>query len=143
MTMGESTTVPTTATTFSPPPTAVECSPWHSPIPYLFGGMAGTLAIIALALLLLACSYRRRYGGREEDLEKSEGNSGGEAPPAFEDKVLVIMAGEVKPTFLATPTDFPIRIDGEKSESKEEEGRREESAVDCLNFAGRRRSMNR
>ncbi|KAF5787554.1 putative protein glutamine dumper [Helianthus annuus] len=30
---------------------------WHSPVPYLFGGLALILGLIAFALLILACSY--------------------------------------------------------------------------------------
>ncbi|EAZ21955.1 hypothetical protein OsJ_05607 [Oryza sativa Japonica Group] len=32
-------------------------SPWQSPVPYLFGGLAAMLGLIALSLLALACSY--------------------------------------------------------------------------------------
>ncbi|KAL4197360.1 hypothetical protein AMTRI_Chr04g187940 [Amborella trichopoda] len=32
-------------------------SPWHSPVPYLFGGLAAMLGLIAFALLILACSF--------------------------------------------------------------------------------------
>ncbi|KAG2699283.1 hypothetical protein I3843_07G184900 [Carya illinoinensis] len=86
-------------------------SPWHSPIPYLFGGLAAMLGLIAFALLILACSYWRLSGylegdgAAERDLEAAEGKSDDtqKPPTVFEDKILVIMAGEVKPTFLATP----------------------------------------
>ncbi|KAF5456270.1 hypothetical protein F2P56_025770 [Juglans regia] len=86
-------------------------SPWHSPVPYLFGGLAAMLGLIAFALLILACSYWRLSGylegdgAAERDLEAGEGKSDDtqKPPPVFEEKILVIMAGEVKPTFLATP----------------------------------------
>ncbi|KAI5348886.1 hypothetical protein L3X38_001773 [Prunus dulcis] len=91
-------------------------SPWHSPVPYLFGGLAAMLGLIAFALLILACSYWKLSGylesgengaGSEQDLEAGEGGKGDEttqkAPPVFEEKILVIMAGDAKPTFLATP----------------------------------------
>ncbi|XP_041019058.1 protein GLUTAMINE DUMPER 3-like [Juglans microcarpa x Juglans regia] len=85
--------------------------PWHSPVPYLFGGLAAMLGLIAFALLILACSYWRLSGylegdgAAERDLEAGEGKSDDtqKPPPVFEEKILVIMAGEVKPTFLATP----------------------------------------
>ncbi|GLT49643.1 hypothetical protein SLA2020_231880 [Shorea laevis] len=91
-------------------------SQWgHSPVPYLFGGLAAMLGLIAFALLVLACSYwklsgylERGEGGEgERDLEAGEGKGeeaqkGGQ-PTVMEEKFLVIMAGEVKPTFLATP----------------------------------------
>ncbi|EMS55522.1 hypothetical protein TRIUR3_12089 [Triticum urartu] len=37
-------------------------SPWQSPVPYLFGGLAAMLGLIALALLILACSYWKLSG---------------------------------------------------------------------------------
>ncbi|XP_041021907.1 protein GLUTAMINE DUMPER 2-like [Juglans microcarpa x Juglans regia] len=94
------------------PSAAQPHSPWHSPVPYLFGGLAAMLGLIAFALLILACSYWRLSGylegdgAAERDLEAGEGKSDDDTqktPPVFEEKILVIMAGEVKPTFLATP----------------------------------------
>lgn len=74
------------------------------------------LGLIAFALLILACSYWKLSGylesgengaGSERDLEAGESGKGDEtaqkAPPVFEEKILVIMAGDAKPTFLATP----------------------------------------
>ncbi|GLT71942.1 hypothetical protein SLA2020_439240 [Shorea laevis] len=93
-------------------------SPWHSPVPYLFGGLAAMLGLIAFALLILACSYwrlagqfdeREGGGGDETDLESGAGegkegeNSEGKVVKVYEEKILVIMAGDRKPTFLATP----------------------------------------
>ncbi|XP_022966276.1 protein GLUTAMINE DUMPER 3-like [Cucurbita maxima] len=84
-------------------------SPWHSPVPYLFGGLAAMLGLIAFALLILACSYWKLSGyldsgdanNREPDLEA--GDDTRKPSPVFEEKLLVIMAGEIKPTYLATP----------------------------------------
>ncbi|TQD75795.1 hypothetical protein C1H46_038692 [Malus baccata] len=101
------------------PPTATtmgqqqQRSPWHSPVPYLFGGLAGMLGLIAFALLILACSYWKlssrsedREGG-ERDLESGGGDKKGDGSnksvKVFEEKILVIMAGNENPTFLATP----------------------------------------
>ncbi|XVE71763.1 hypothetical protein DITRI_Ditri10aG0177900 [Diplodiscus trichospermus] len=90
-------------------------SPWHSPVPYLFGGLAAMLGLIAFALLILACSYWKLSGylenvegGQEErDLEAGQGKGDEtqkvEEAPVMQQKYLVIMAGEVKATFLATP----------------------------------------
>ncbi|KAI4381101.1 hypothetical protein MLD38_007209 [Melastoma candidum] len=89
-------------------------SPWHSPVPYLFGGLAAMLGLIAFALLILACSYWKLSGyleggnaessdGQRRDLESGNKDEEPQKPPVFEEKVLVIMAGQVKPTFLATP----------------------------------------
>ena len=88
-------------------------SPWHSPVPYLFGGLAAMLGLIAFALLILACSYWK-LSRDETQPQSNEGNdlqSGGKFdgvskindPPVFEEKIVVIMAGNEKPTFIATP----------------------------------------
>ena len=86
-------------------------SPWHSPVPYLFGGLAAMLGLITLALLILACSYWKLSGylegngEGERDLEAGEGKGSDETqkpPAAYEEKILVIMAGQEKSTFLAT-----------------------------------------
>ncbi|KAI3771994.1 hypothetical protein L6452_03168 [Arctium lappa] len=86
-------------------------SPWHSPVPYLFGGLAAMLGLIAFALLILACSYWKLSGDMdnrddgETDLEAgdSKPDNHDKDPPVLEEKYLVIMAGQAKPTFLATP----------------------------------------
>ncbi|GMJ15820.1 hypothetical protein HRI_005251200 [Hibiscus trionum] len=77
-------------------------SPWHSPVPYLFGGLAAMLALIAFSLLLLACSYCRLSARFDNNNGGGAGESG-ENEGVCEEKILVIMAGEVNPTFLATP----------------------------------------
>ena len=75
------------------------------------------LGLIAFALLILACSYWKLSGyleggeggaGTGSDDRDLESGTGDETqkpatPPVFEEKILVIMAGEAKPTFLATP----------------------------------------
>nr|GFA24245.1 protein glutamine dumper 2-like [Tanacetum cinerariifolium] len=53
----------------------VQRSPWHSPVPYLFGGLAAMLGLIAFALLILACSYWKISPARERDLEAGEDNT--------------------------------------------------------------------
>ncbi|CAN0911207.1 Protein GLUTAMINE DUMPER 2 [Linum grandiflorum] len=73
------------------------------------------LGLIAFALLILACSYWKLSGQIENggdsdqrDLEAGEETEDGEKKEKgkkqqYDEKVLVIMAGQVKPTFLATP----------------------------------------
>nr|GEU46061.1 protein glutamine dumper 2-like [Tanacetum cinerariifolium] len=88
-------------------------SPWHSPVPYLFGGLAAMLVLIVFALLILACSYFKfneldSLEDVERDLESNNGNLSSKMelfkiPPVFEEKYVVIMAGQANPTFLATP----------------------------------------
>jgi len=89
-------------------------SPWQSPVPYLFGGLAALRGLIAFALLILACSYWKLSGYLDADRDRRAGEAGadgekgsaaGAARPAagFQEHVVVIMAGEEMPTFLATP----------------------------------------
>ncbi|KAJ4758165.1 Glutamine dumper 3 [Rhynchospora pubera] len=88
---------------------------WRSPVTYLFGGLAAMLGLIALALLTLACTYWRltgylnsvgvnremnSHGGNGEGKRMDDGNAGAALP--IKQHVAVIMAGEAKPTYLAT-----------------------------------------
>ncbi|KAL5208652.1 hypothetical protein ABZP36_033087 [Zizania latifolia] len=94
---------------------SVPRSPWQSPVPYLFGGLAAMLGLIALSLLALACSYWQLAGssdgggggqaGEESraDGEKDSAAGGAGAAGAWRGHVVVIMAGDEQPTFLATP----------------------------------------
>ncbi|XP_008789699.2 protein GLUTAMINE DUMPER 5 [Phoenix dactylifera] len=93
-----------------PPSSSVPHSAWHSPVPYLFGGLAAMLGLIAFALFILACSYWKLSGyfeGGDGDTENrgAGGKPGADPvakpPESFEPRIVVIMAG--KPTFLATP----------------------------------------
>ncbi|XP_059637168.1 protein GLUTAMINE DUMPER 3-like [Cornus florida] len=114
----------------SPVPTPVQHSAWHSPVPYLFGGLAAMLGLIAFALLILACSYWKLSGYLENgngdgsadpDLETGETNSDEKVKPqpVWEEKILVIMAGQAKPTFLATPISSRASSFGSNSSSGE------------------------
>ncbi|XP_047324507.1 protein GLUTAMINE DUMPER 2 [Impatiens glandulifera] len=89
----------------------------HSSVAYLFGGLASMVGLIGLAILILACSYWKLSGRFEEEEEDGDGDGGqldrvelglgGEKKNddgLFENKILVIMAGDNKPTFIATPS---------------------------------------
>nr|XP_009765071.1 PREDICTED: protein GLUTAMINE DUMPER 2-like [Nicotiana sylvestris]XP_016440242.1 PREDICTED: protein GLUTAMINE DUMPER 2-like [Nicotiana tabacum] len=95
-----STTELTVKTTFSPP-AGFQRSPWHSPAPYLFAGVAAMLGLIAFALVILACSYRKRSSDDPEAGADEDDNL--KVMPVFEEKIVVIMAGDLNPTFLAMP----------------------------------------
>ena len=77
---------------------------WKSPIPYLFGGLALMLALISVALVILVCSYRKRANS-ESSSASAEDKNMKQAMPKInsEPEVLVIMAGDNKPTYLAKP----------------------------------------
>ncbi|KAL0337803.1 UNVERIFIED_CONTAM: protein GLUTAMINE DUMPER 3 [Sesamum calycinum] len=107
------------------PPSTGHQSAWDSPVPYLFGGLAAMLGLIAFALVILACSYwkllaknleRRENAAGERDLEAGEADHDGAkiAPPVLEEKYLVIMAGQQNPTFLATPASSRASSFGSK-----------------------------
>ncbi|EXB85819.1 hypothetical protein L484_009665 [Morus notabilis] len=87
---------------------------WKSPIPYLFGSLAAMFLLISLALVLLICSYHKRpYGGRDPDHEddhdqKSQKRINAVDLHADEPRIVVIMAGDDNPTYLATPVEVVI-----------------------------------
>lgn len=77
---------------------------WHSPIPYLFTSLALVLVIIAVALVLLLCSYHKCYSNSSSGNGRDQENQPAVLPKVLdpEPKVVVIMAGDDKPTYLAT-----------------------------------------
>jgi hypothetical protein len=73
---------------------------WHTPTPYLFLGFALVMGLIAVALLVLICARRKpssRRGGDEEAASVRV-----LVPLDREPKVVVIMAGDAAPSFLAS-----------------------------------------
>ncbi|GLJ43162.1 hypothetical protein SUGI_0896060 [Cryptomeria japonica] len=93
---------------------------WHSPVPYLLGGLCAMLALIAAALIILALShFNKSYDGEQnnqegnisiEDGEKSGNTKLSHCEDKMEESVIVIMAGDENPSFLATPTTLPNHI---------------------------------
>ncbi|XP_058113834.1 protein GLUTAMINE DUMPER 3-like [Magnolia sinica] len=119
--------------TFNTTGAPAQHSPWHSPVPYLFGGLAAMLGLIAFALLILACSYWKLSGYLENgDNSEREAENSDEKPsdslkipPDMEARVVVIMAGDEKPTYLATPicsraSSFADKKENEKKETQKE-----------------------
>ncbi|KAF5743380.1 protein GLUTAMINE DUMPER 5-like [Tripterygium wilfordii] len=123
----------------SPPSTPTlqqQRSPWHSPVPYLFGGLAAMLGLIAFALLILACSYWRLSGRLEDENEdqqrdldngKESGDSAEKTVKVYEENILVIMAGDGKPTFLATPSSRRTTSSADKNEEESEQSTEEKT----------------
>lgn len=75
---------------------------WNSPIPYLFGGLALMLGLIAIALIILACTYKKSPPAdqSQDDEPQSPVHA---LRPEMEPRMVVIMAGETNPTQLAKP----------------------------------------
>lgn len=99
-------TAPTTSTD------AAGMDNWNSPIPYLFGGLALMLGLIAMALIILACSYRKpsfssaTTSGAAADDDHGHRKSSAKQVDVVVDSepnTVVILAGQANPTHLANP----------------------------------------
>lgn len=122
--------------TASPPPSTYGLGPhstWRSPVPYLFGGIAAMMGMIALALLILACSYWKLSGYLDSvtsngeprsDTEGEKGSNGTDVEHVVLQTVhvAVIMAGEERPTYLATPMEKKKEETDESTEGQNENG---------------------
>lgn len=91
------------------------------------------LGLIAFALLILACSYWKLSGYLEADGDGSApaageaaekpGDGGGKlAAAVYEERIVVIMAGDKKPTFLATPISSRASSFGDRNDGGDGEG---------------------
>ncbi|GLJ53432.1 hypothetical protein SUGI_1139490 [Cryptomeria japonica] len=80
---------------------------WRSPVPYLMGGLGVMIALILFALLLLLCSHYN-HNSREHESENNEmGKENMEVDGCDEmERVVVIMAGNDNPTFIAKPSSI-------------------------------------
>ncbi|KAL5739489.1 hypothetical protein ACOSP7_028377 [Xanthoceras sorbifolium] len=85
--------------------TSTTTNVWNSPIPYLFGSLAIVLMLIAVSLILLVCSYKKQSSSSNSTTDDNASQK-----PAIvlkvldpEPKIVVIMAGDEKPSFLAMP----------------------------------------
>lgn len=81
---------------------------WKSPVPYLFGGLSLVILLIALALLSLVCTHQKSSSSSNNDSPTHEEDNAGdkETNTIMEEnipKIVVILAGEDKPTCLAVP----------------------------------------
>jgi hypothetical protein len=94
---------------------------WSTPTPYLFIGFAIVMSLIAVALAVLLCS--RRKEGRREDQEEVIVQAGMMsvrvlAPLDRESpKVVVVMAGDDAPSFLASAT--PLAFTGKAAKTQQ------------------------
>ncbi|KAG6512104.1 hypothetical protein ZIOFF_030198 [Zingiber officinale] len=91
---------------------------WHTPIPYLFGGIGAMMVLIAVALLMLACSRRKSFVDSDNPslaLELEDASI--QVPIDLEPRFVVIVAGEDTPTFLAKPVPCVLRDSASLQES--------------------------
>ncbi|TMX03775.1 hypothetical protein EJD97_014179 [Solanum chilense] len=82
---------------------------WNSTVPYLFGGLAFIFLLISVALVILACAYCRKKSRNSRG--ENNGGSGTMISShvhnmivTMKPKIVVIMAGDDKPSYLATPS---------------------------------------
>jgi hypothetical protein len=79
---------------------------WRTPTPYLFLGFALMMGLIAVALLVLLCTRRKPSGssrrGSGATAESASARGTKMAPLDREPKVVVIMAGDQMPSFIAS-----------------------------------------
>ncbi|CAN4079540.1 unnamed protein product [Withania somnifera] len=66
---------------------------WRSPLPYLFGSLGIMLLLIIVALIVLACSFHKCLSSYQQ---KS-------ACLPMSPRMVVIMAGDHKPTHIGVP----------------------------------------
>ncbi|CAN4079539.1 unnamed protein product [Withania somnifera] len=93
-------------------PSPYPCSVWrrNSIVPYLFGGLAFIFLLISLALLILACTHCRKISRNSSPMSRNGTMILREVPnqidvmAATEPKIVVIMAGDDKPSYLAIPS---------------------------------------
>ncbi|CAL5039502.1 unnamed protein product [Urochloa decumbens] len=94
---------------------------WRTPTPYLFLGVAAMMAVIVVALLVLLCTRRRNDPSRQ--LQEAGGGGGGGDKAASAGgvlvpldrepcRVVVIMAGERAPSFLASAKPLALATTG-------------------------------
>ena len=81
---------------------------WRTPTPYLFLGFTLMMGLIAVALLVLVCTRRKPSGSSRRGSAAEEASARGMAPLDREPKVVVIMAGDDMPSFLASARPFAV-----------------------------------
>ncbi|KAI4335853.1 hypothetical protein L6164_014458 [Bauhinia variegata] len=80
---------------------------WNSPVPYLFGSLTIVFGIIGLALLFLACSRRKHKPQTDDSSSQCHADAKIIATTTPHDaKVLVIVPGDDRPTYLAKSVSF-------------------------------------
>lgn len=85
----------------------------NSPIPYLFSGLGLMFGLVAVALMILACSYRKSSSSSASTDPEAQEKSvqQGQMKAEMEPKIVVIMAGDDSPTYLAMPVSCNCQSD--------------------------------
>ncbi|GLJ43134.1 hypothetical protein SUGI_0895130 [Cryptomeria japonica] len=89
-------------------------SAWQWPLPFVLGGLGIILFLIACAFIILACPHCKISLSYGSNTSTSTANSiirksammmkFSDSSENAEENIVVIMAGDVNPTFIATPT---------------------------------------
>jgi len=89
-------------------------SPWRTPTPYLFLGLAFMMGLIAVALLVLICTRRKPSSRRWDEEERAAPSSVRVLVPLDREapKVVVVMAGDALPSFLASAKPLVVPSPG-------------------------------
>ncbi|CAD5179923.1 protein GLUTAMINE DUMPER 3-like [Musa acuminata AAA Group] len=95
-----------------------------APLLYLFGGLVAMLGLVGVALILLACAYWKLSG----HFDRGGAEPGANLEPAtatpatfYKQEIVVVMAGDEKPTYLATPIPSGASSFGGRSSKNEDE----------------------
>ncbi|TXG51565.1 hypothetical protein EZV62_024089 [Acer yangbiense] len=72
---------------------------WNSPLPYVFGGLLLIFGVIAIALLFLVCCHNSSSDEKEDKSTEIV-----QLPADSEPEIVVIMAGDDHPTYIAKPS---------------------------------------
>jgi len=77
---------------------------WNSPVAYVFVGLAFMLGLITVSLIILACSSGKSLSNSStSEAEDEKSAKQVEIQVEFEPNIVVIMAGDDNPTYLAKP----------------------------------------
>ncbi|KAJ4846480.1 hypothetical protein Tsubulata_021641 [Turnera subulata] len=94
-------------------PALAEFNNRKSPVPYLYASLALVFGLISVALIILACSYRKSSSSSSTSSprqaeEKSVRQVHELQADDTEPKIVVIMAGDDNPKYLANPVSCSL-----------------------------------
>lgn len=89
---------------------------WRSPDPYLFVGLTTLVLSVSVIFLILAFFYWKLCDDSQDLISDDEASGEGRGQSQeiqledTESKVMVIMAGDEKPTYLGKPAPAPVPV---------------------------------